>query len=112
MTENRQEDQSASMEPALTTVESCHSTWILDTGRMRFRRVLKGTEVEGRPIATGWRPYYRLEDHPHAKTFTVYLNAAGTRMIRSWRHDAQCVHCGAHMTDELSLEQLRAAIYS
>src|ERR1700761_5840967 len=83
---------------ATTTIESCHSTWIFDTDRMRFRRMLKGTEVGGEPVVTGWRSYDRLEDHPGSETFTVYLNAAGTRMIRSWRHAPDCAQCSEHVT--------------
>jgi hypothetical protein len=100
------------MDPETVTIESCHSTWIFDTDRMRFRRILKGTEVGGQPVATGWRPYYRLEADPHSETFTVYLNLAGSRMITSWRHSADCAQCGQNMTKEMSLQTLRAAINS
>jgi hypothetical protein len=93
-------------------IESCHSTWVFDTARMRFRRVLRDTEVGGQPVATGWRPYYRLVAPSGAETFTVYLNAADTRMITSWRHAADCTQCGQHRTSELSLEKLRQAISS
>jgi hypothetical protein len=93
-------------------IESCHSTWIFDSQRMRFRRILKGAEVGGQPVATGWRPYYRLDAPPDSETFMVYLNLSGSRMIRSWRHDVDCAQCGEHMTRELSLERLRAALDS
>ena len=93
-------------------IESCHSTWIFDSYRMRFRRILKGTEVGGRPVATGWRPYYRLEAPADSETFMVYLNLSGSRMIRSWRHDGDCAQCGEHVTGEMSLARLRAAINS
>jgi hypothetical protein len=98
--------------PATVALESCHSTWVFDQNRMRFRRVLKDTEVGGQPVATGWRPYSRLETPPGSETFTVYLNPAGTRMIRTWRHTADCRECGEHRTGELSLEMLRKAIGS
>ena len=93
-----------------TVIESCHSTWIFDAIRMRFRRILKGTEVGGEPVTTGWRAYYQLDVPPDAETFTVYLNPAGSRMIRSWRHAPDCAQCGQHRTEEISLERLRAAI--
>jgi hypothetical protein len=40
----------------------------------------------------------------------VYLNDAGTRMIRSWRHAADCAQCNEHLTTAMSLDMLRAAI--
>jgi hypothetical protein len=95
-----------------TTIESCHSTWIFDTDRMRFRRILKGPEVGGQPVTTGWRHFSRLEAPPYAETFTVFLNDAGTRMIRSWRHKSDCTQCGEQMTTAMSLESLRSAINS
>ena len=79
---------------------------------MRFRRIVKGAEVGGEPVSTGWRPYYQLDAPAASETFTVHLNLAGTRMITSWRHAADCAQCGEHMTAELSLERLRAAITS
>jgi len=94
----------------LITIESCHSTWVFDNERMRYRRVLKGTEVAGQPVATAWRPYYRLEADPASETFTVFLNLGGTRMIRSWRHAADCSQCGEHMTGEISLKKLHDVI--
>jgi hypothetical protein len=98
--------------PATFTIESCHSTWVFDADRMRFRRVLKDAEVGGQLVATGWRPYSRLDASPESETFTVYLNDAGSRMIRTWRHTVDCRECGVHRTGELSLEMLRNAISS
>jgi hypothetical protein len=112
MTDDRLGGHHGYMERELMTIESCHSTWIFDTDRMRFRRILKGAEVGGEPVVTGWREYSRLEDHPNSETFTVYLNAAGTRMIRSWRHAEDCAQCNEHLTTAVSLEKVRAAIVS
>jgi hypothetical protein len=98
------------MELEPTILESCHSTWIFDTDRMRFRRILKGTEVGGQPVATGWRDYARLDAPANAETFTVFLNEAGSRMIRSWRHQAGCTQCGEHDTRAMSLQMVRNAI--
>jgi hypothetical protein len=95
-----------------TVIESCNSTWVFDVDRMRFRRILKGTEVGGEPVATGWRPYYQLEAPADSETFSVSLNLSGSRMIRSWRHAADCAQCGEHRTEEMSLERLRAALKS
>ena len=91
-------------------IESCHSTWIFDADRLRFRRILRGTEVGGQPVVTGWRSYSRLVVEADSETFTVILNVAGSRMIRSWRHDAGCTQCGQHMTSEMSLDKLRAVL--
>jgi hypothetical protein len=112
MTHNRLGGHTRQVEPEPLTIESCHSTWIFDGGRMRFRRILKGTEVAGQPVVTGWRSYARLEDPPDSETFTVYLNEAGSRMIRSWRHAADCAQCNEHLTTSMSLEKVRAAIES
>jgi hypothetical protein len=113
MTTNRDIEQTLGMAiDHPTTIESCHSTWVFDTDRMRFRRILKDTEVGGRPVATGWRDYSRLEAPPHTETFTVFLNESGSRMIRSWRHRDGCTQCGEHVTRAMSLETLQAAINS
>ena len=64
-------------------LESCHSTWIFDSEQKKFCRMLKGIEVTDRPVTTEWRPYWDLLLDPQTETFTVYLNAAHTRQIRS-----------------------------
>jgi hypothetical protein len=94
----------------LITLESCHSTWIFDARQLRFCRILKGIEVGRRRVSTEWRPYWELDIDRHTEAFTVYLNEARTRLIRSSRHTPQCVQCGGYDTLELSLEDiLRAA---
>ena len=93
-----------------TILESCHSTWVFDTDRMRFRRIIKEIEVEYQSVATEWRPYYLLQVAGQGEAFTVHLNASGTRLIRSWRHTEDCAQCGGHVTAELSLKDLRDAI--
>ncbi len=95
------------MEPFV--LESCHSTWLFDTERMRFRRVLKGLDLDSPPAATGWRPYFGLDIDPTTESFVVLLNADGTRLLRSWRHVDHCAQCGGEATAELSLEDLRSA---
>jgi hypothetical protein len=85
-------------------LESCHSTWIFDPGRLEFCRILKGVQVASRSVVTEWRPYWQVQlDPEEAEGFTVYLNAAGTRLIRSWRHATNCTQCGASETAKLSL---------
>jgi hypothetical protein len=91
-------------------LESCHSTWIFDPSELKFSRVLKGVEFGGRPVSTEWRPYYQVHLDAEAEGFTVYLNAARTRLIRSWRHTQDCRQCGGSETTELSLEDVQHAI--
>ena len=95
-----------------TVIESCHSTWLFDEERGRFRRVLKGLDVGAHPAATEWRPYFGLDLDPLTGSFAVRLNPEGTRLIRSWRHVEPCEQCGAQRTRELSLEELLAAVRS
>jgi hypothetical protein len=90
--------------------ESCHSTWVFDSERMRFRRILKGIEVDDHRVATEWRSYYGLVVGEDSEAFTVLLNPEGTRMIRSWRHTRDCPECGEHMTAELSQADIEAAL--
>jgi len=90
-------------------LESCNSTWLFDTERMRFRRVLKGVDVGRHPAATDWRPYFELDLDPRSESFAVVLNAEGTRLLRSWRHTEQCSQCGGQASAELSLDEVRAA---
>ena len=95
------------MEPLV--LESCHSTWLFDTERMRFRRVLKGLHLDNHPASTGWRPYFGLDIDPVSESFVVLLNPEGTRLLRSWRHVEHCTQCGGEATGELSLDELRSA---
>jgi hypothetical protein len=91
-------------------LESCHSTWIFDPPRLRFRRILKDIEIGRRPVTTAWRSYARIDLAPDGEAFTVVLNPQGSRLIRSWRHTDGCVQCGAHRTTGLSLTEIRQAI--
>jgi hypothetical protein len=88
-------------------LDSCHSTWLFDVAGKRFRRVLKGLDVDPALAATDWRPYERLELSEGSEAFVVVLNSAGTRRIRSWRHVDGCEQCEGERTSELSLEDLR-----
>ena len=97
-----------SMEPLV--LESCHSTWIFNTDRMRFRRILKGIGAGSAQVSTEWRPYFGLEMDGQGEYFTIILNADGSRLLRSWRHTAECTECGLHVTGEHSLDELRSQI--
>ena len=90
--------------------ESCNSTWVFDQEHMRFRRILKGIEVDRHTVFTAWRPYFGLEVPDDSEAFTVLLNLEGTRLIRSWRHTRDCDQCGGHATAELSLDDIEAAL--
>lgn len=90
-------------------LESCHSTWLFDTERMRFRRILKGLELDAHHASTAWRPYFGLELDPMSESFVVLLNPEGTRLLRSWRHVDHCPQCGGEATAELSIDELRSA---
>jgi hypothetical protein len=96
------------MEPRI--LESCHATWLFDSEAMRFRRILKGVEVDGRPVATKWRAFYGLELDEGSESFTVLLNPERTKLLRSWRHTHGCTQCGGNVTAELALEDLQAAL--
>lgn len=82
-------------------LESCHSTWIFDPPRLRFRRILRGVEVGDRRVVTDWRPYWQLEVDPEGEGFTVYLNSSRSRLIRSWRHGEDCSRCSRPNADDL-----------
>jgi hypothetical protein len=94
----------------IITLDSCHSTWIFDTRRLRFCRLLRGIAVGQHRISTEWRPYWELEIDPHGKTFTVVLNDARTRLIRSSIHTPGCGQCGGSPTTELSLKDIQDAV--
>jgi hypothetical protein len=94
-------------ESGLLVLDSCHSTWLFDVTAKRFRRFLKGLDVDPMLAATDWRSYERLELPDETEAFVVVLNPAGTRRIRSWRHVEGCVQCEGETTAELSLEDIR-----
>lgn len=88
-------------------LDSCHSTWLFDVSAKRFRRILKGLDLDPSVAATDWRSYERLELSEDSDAFVVVLNAAGTRRIRSWRHVDGCEQCEGERTAELSLDDIR-----
>jgi hypothetical protein len=92
----------------LVTLESCHSTWIFDADRRRYRRVLNGGDGTLWDVATAWRPYRDLRVDQEGESFLVVLNADGTRLIRSWRHTGDCEQCGGQATAEPPLAEVRA----
>jgi hypothetical protein len=94
----------------IITLESCHSTWIFDPRQLRFCRILRGVAVGGRRISTEWRPYWELEIDPHERNFTVTLDEARTRFVRSAIHTSDCAACSASPTTEFSLDEIQRAV--
>jgi hypothetical protein len=91
-------------------LESCNNTWIFDTLRRQFRRVLKSADGAARRVSTGWRPYHALNLDDSSESFVVVLNAEGTRLLRSWRHLGHCPQCDGEPTTELPANELRRAL--
>jgi hypothetical protein len=92
-------------------IETSHSTWLFDTERMRYRRVPRGGDPDAPSFDGDWEPYYSL-DVDDDGSFTVALNPERTRLLRSYRDDAEpgTVDLGAptgaqeEATTELRLE--------
>jgi len=73
-------------------IDSCHSIWLFDTERMRFRRVPKETSIDTPALESDWEPYYGLEISPETGAFAVALNPSRTRAataIRCWTSNQQ-----------------------
>jgi hypothetical protein len=85
-------------------MDSCHSIWLFDTERMRFRRAPRGSNLDF-SLESDWEPYYGLEISPESGAFAVALNESGTRFLRSWQHTEGCEHCSApgDVTTELAI---------
>jgi hypothetical protein len=97
---------------SLRVLESCHSIWIFEPGRMRFRRVPRGTRLDMPSPESEWTPYFRLEVEPSSGAFAVGLNQDDTRVLRSWLHIEPCRHCAGDQTGEVSLDAIRRQIDS
>jgi hypothetical protein len=91
-------------------LESCNATWVFDTLRMRFRKVLKGAGAAERRAPTAWRAYHGLIVDGRSESFVVVLNANGTHLLRSWRHIARCPQCGGGTRADLSVGELCGAV--
>ena len=95
---------------SVRVLESCHSLWIFEPERGRFRRVPRGTRLDKPSPENEWTPYYRLELDTTSGAFSVGLNPDDTRVLRSWLHADPCRHCSADQTGELSLDLLRRTV--
>ena len=100
----------ASVHPLVIVLESCNCTWVFDPHQLEFCRILKGITVERRSVATGWRPYWQLEPDDVGEGFTVYLNEARTRRIRSWHHTENCNQCGGRQCADLSADEVEQTL--
>ncbi|MHB8294127.1 MAG: hypothetical protein ACYDH5_05770 [Acidimicrobiales bacterium] len=80
-------------------VESCNTTWLFDTERMRFRRLPRGMNVDPGLPGCEWTPYRSLEFEDGTDAFVVSLNDEGTWLLRSWRHGQSCA-CAERGTPE------------
>lgn len=72
-------------EPGYLQIESSHSVWLFDTERKRFLRTARGADLSSSVYTTEWEVYHDLEVDMERGAFTVALNAAHTRLLRSWR---------------------------
>ncbi|HEX6380102.1 MAG TPA: hypothetical protein VF180_02540 [Acidimicrobiia bacterium] len=91
-------------------LESCHSLWVFEPERGRFRRVPRGTRLDMPSAENEWTPYYRLELDASSGAFSVGLNPDDTRVLRSWIHADPCRHCSSDQTGELTVEALRRTL--
>jgi len=90
-----------------TTIDSCHSRWVFDTKRLRYRRILKGPGFEKQMTMTDWRPYHEFHLDQSSDSFVVVLSNTGSVRIRSWRHtEAACRVCGVTGSEELPVDDI------
>lgn len=96
---------------AIKILESCHSSWIFEPSRSRFRRLPRGTRLDMPWPESDWTPYFRLEVDASTGAFAVGLNEDDTRVLRSWLHMEPCRHCGNNdQTGEISLAAVRKSV--
>ena len=95
---------------SVRVLESCHSLWIFEPERGRFRRVPRGTRLDMPSPENEWTPYYRLELDASSGAFSVGLNPDDTRVLRSWLHVDPCRHCSSDQTGELSFDAVRRTL--
>ena len=61
----------------LFVLESCHSTWIFDTERLRFRRILKGLALDAHAATTQLAAVLRVGDRPDLRVVRRALEPRG-----------------------------------
>lgn len=94
--------------------ESCNTSWCFDQENLRFKRIPR---PQGRQasksdfVAVPWEEYFEINFSDTTDEFTVVLNKMESRLLRSWRHSENCVHCfgkkDTYSTEEISVNQLK-----
>ena len=110
LSRKRPEDMGPDETEGLNIVESCQSIWLFNEADQLFTKMARGS-IRDSNVAE-WRAYDRLLFHPRSDAFIVFLDAANTRVLRSWRHREPCPHCGGEVTSEMSVDDLREALDS
>jgi len=97
---------------AVQVLESCHSTWIFDPERGRFRRAARGSAIDVPAPDHEWEDYFGLELLPDSDAFVVKLNDSGTKLLRAYRHTEGCTACAEEPTGEVSVTEIAAKLTS
>ncbi len=97
--------------------ESCHTSWCFDNVNLRFKRILRPKARQASAadfVHAKWEPYFELIFSVDTEQFTVVLNDTESKLLRSWRHSENCVHCfgddSSHATEEISIGQLNVLL--
>lgn len=93
--------------------ESCHTSWCFNTVKLRFKRIPRPLARQASAtdfVHAQWEPYFKLNVGDQSEEFTVVLNKSESRLLRSWRHSPNCIHCfggdSEYQTEEISLARL------
>jgi hypothetical protein len=76
----------------LHLLESCSFRWIFDGATRRFRRAPRDAMV-WLDSSAEWTEYHDLEIDDARSCFAVWLDEAGTRVLRAWLHTDPCGRC-------------------
>lgn len=94
--------------------ESCNTSWCFDQENLRFKRIPRpvGKQASKSDFAVApWEEYFEINLSDSTDEFTVVLNEAESRLLRSWTHSENCVHCfgkkASYSTEEISVSQLQ-----
>ena len=88
----------------LVVLESNHSKWLFDETAHHYLRIPNGAD----PSESEWRPYHRLLVDELASAFLVFLDPAGSRVLRARRHEVPCESCD--VTEQLSVDEILARV--
>jgi len=67
----------------MTVVDSFVYRWVFDTEARRFRRVPRTMRLDVVESHTGWLSYEELRFDDATSSFTVVLNASGTKVLQA-----------------------------